>query len=153
MRGRFQDQGGLFSYIRPEERIPADHPLREIRKLVREVLIRMRAGHRSRRAPIGETQRTAVRIRSRSFERTSWNRLARHGVLLDIVWRRDRRKTPVSVLEALRSWRYAKAQPTAAVRRAQSRSAVTPVVTTGACIARLLRLLGHLLTRDARPRG
>ncbi len=38
MRGRFQDQGGLFSYIRPEERIPADHPLREIRKLVREVL-------------------------------------------------------------------------------------------------------------------
>src|SRR5882757_10300318 len=38
MRGRFQDQGGLFSYIRPEERIPADHPLREIRKLVGEVL-------------------------------------------------------------------------------------------------------------------
>src|SRR5256885_8497141 len=38
MRGRFRDQGGLFSYIRPEERIPADHPLREIRKLVREVL-------------------------------------------------------------------------------------------------------------------
>jgi transposase len=38
MRGRFQDQGGLFSYIRPEERIPTDHPLREIRKLVGEVL-------------------------------------------------------------------------------------------------------------------
>src|SRR5438034_1196339 len=38
MRGQFQDQGGFFSYIRPEERIPADHPLREIRKLVREVL-------------------------------------------------------------------------------------------------------------------
>src|SRR5712671_220068 len=38
MRGRFRDQGGLFSYIRPEERIPADHPLREIRKLVGEVL-------------------------------------------------------------------------------------------------------------------
>src|SRR5260370_16284048 len=38
MRGRFSDQGGLFSYIRPEDRIPADHPLREIRKLVREVL-------------------------------------------------------------------------------------------------------------------
>jgi transposase len=38
MRGRFRDQGGFFSYIRPEERIPADHPLREIRKLVREVL-------------------------------------------------------------------------------------------------------------------
>src|SRR5207248_10258052 len=38
MRGRFQDQGGLFSYIRPEERIPAVDPLREIRKHVREVL-------------------------------------------------------------------------------------------------------------------
>jgi hypothetical protein len=30
--------------------------------------------------------------RSGPFERTSWNRLARHGVLLDIVWRRDRRE-------------------------------------------------------------
>ena len=38
MRGRFQDQGGMFSYIHPEKRIPADHPLRKIRELVREVL-------------------------------------------------------------------------------------------------------------------
>jgi transposase len=38
MRGRFQDQGGLFSYIDPEERIPAGHPLRAVRALVREVL-------------------------------------------------------------------------------------------------------------------
>src|SRR5262249_6863358 len=38
MRGEFQDQGGLFSYIRPEERIPADHPLRQVRDLVREIL-------------------------------------------------------------------------------------------------------------------
>ena len=38
MRGRFQDQGGLFSYISPEERVPARHPLRKIRALVREVL-------------------------------------------------------------------------------------------------------------------
>lgn len=28
----------MFSYIQPEERIPADHPLRNIRELVREVL-------------------------------------------------------------------------------------------------------------------
>ncbi len=41
MRGRFQDQGGLFSYISPEERVPADHPLRKIRELVREVLDEM----------------------------------------------------------------------------------------------------------------
>ena len=38
MRGRFFDQGGMFSYIRPEQRIRADHPLRKVRELVREVL-------------------------------------------------------------------------------------------------------------------
>jgi transposase len=38
MRGAFDDQGGLFSYLSPEHRVPARHPLRTIRKLVREVL-------------------------------------------------------------------------------------------------------------------
>jgi transposase len=38
MRGRFQDQSGLFSYLSPEKRVPAHHPLRKIRDLVREVL-------------------------------------------------------------------------------------------------------------------
>jgi transposase len=38
MRGRFQDQGGLFSYISPEQRVPANHPLRKIGELVRDVL-------------------------------------------------------------------------------------------------------------------
>jgi transposase len=38
MRGRFEDQGGMFSYVQPEERIPASHPLRKVRELVREVL-------------------------------------------------------------------------------------------------------------------
>ena len=38
MRGAFEDQDGLFSYILPEARIPASHPLRKIRELVREVL-------------------------------------------------------------------------------------------------------------------
>src|SRR5918993_1390799 len=38
MRGEFRDQGGLFSYIDPESRIPADHPLRQVRRLVRAVL-------------------------------------------------------------------------------------------------------------------
>ena len=32
------DQGGLFSYIAPEARVPANHPLRKIRELVRGVL-------------------------------------------------------------------------------------------------------------------
>src|SRR5450830_165559 len=38
MRGAFEDQGGLFSYISPEARVPMSHPLRKIRELVREVL-------------------------------------------------------------------------------------------------------------------
>jgi transposase len=38
MRGAFVDQGGLFSYIMPEARVPKNHPLRQIRELVREVL-------------------------------------------------------------------------------------------------------------------
>ena len=37
MRGPFDDQGQLFSYISPEQRVPAQHPLRTIRELVREV--------------------------------------------------------------------------------------------------------------------
>jgi hypothetical protein len=38
MRGKFVDQGGLFSYIAPDKRVPANHPLRKIRELVRDVL-------------------------------------------------------------------------------------------------------------------
>lgn len=38
MRGGFVDQGRLFSYISPEARVPASHPLRAIRALVRDVL-------------------------------------------------------------------------------------------------------------------
>ncbi|WP_245476641.1 transposase, partial [Bradyrhizobium sp. Leo170] len=38
MRGRFTDQSGLFSYIAPDKRVPANHPLRKVRELVRDVL-------------------------------------------------------------------------------------------------------------------
>src|SRR5438309_1102372 len=38
MRGRFVDQAKLFSYISPEARVPEQHPLRHIRKLVGAVL-------------------------------------------------------------------------------------------------------------------
>jgi transposase len=41
MRGVFQDQGGLFSYVSPESRVPAGHPLRKIRRLVRDVLLEL----------------------------------------------------------------------------------------------------------------
>ncbi len=38
MRRKFVDQGGLFSYVNPESRIPAGHPIRKIRELVGDVL-------------------------------------------------------------------------------------------------------------------
>jgi transposase len=41
MRGKDQQSDNLFSYIRLETRIPADHPLRPIRKLVDEALLKL----------------------------------------------------------------------------------------------------------------
>ena len=41
MRGRDDQPDGLFSYVRLEKRIPEDHPLRPIRKLVDDVLTQM----------------------------------------------------------------------------------------------------------------
>jgi hypothetical protein len=36
MRGQFSDQGRMFSYVSPEARVPAGHPLRAVRAMVRE---------------------------------------------------------------------------------------------------------------------
>src|SRR5271165_3070535 len=33
MRGQDKQQSGMFSYVSPEERVPADHPLRPIRAM------------------------------------------------------------------------------------------------------------------------
>ena len=41
MRGEDNKQEGMFSYVSPEKRVPADHPLRPIRKMVDEVLQEM----------------------------------------------------------------------------------------------------------------
>jgi len=41
MRGEDNKQEGMFSYVSPEKRVPADHPLRPIRKMVGEVLQEM----------------------------------------------------------------------------------------------------------------
>ena len=38
MRGSEENQGPLFSYVSLESRIPPEHPIRAIRKLVDEVL-------------------------------------------------------------------------------------------------------------------
>jgi transposase len=38
MRGGDRSEGGMWSYVMPEQRVPADHPLRPIRKMVNDVL-------------------------------------------------------------------------------------------------------------------
>jgi transposase len=38
MRGDDQQQNGMFSYISAEQRVPQDHPLRPLRKMVDEAL-------------------------------------------------------------------------------------------------------------------
>ena len=38
MRGQDTQQSAMFSYVSLEERIPADHPLRAMRKMVDEAL-------------------------------------------------------------------------------------------------------------------
>src|SRR5215213_4839820 len=41
MRGADEQPGSMFSYISPEERVPADHPLRTIRRLTDRALERL----------------------------------------------------------------------------------------------------------------
>src|SRR5215471_10487431 len=41
MRGSDSKQDDMFSYLSPERRVPADHPLRQIRPLVDQILKEM----------------------------------------------------------------------------------------------------------------
>ncbi len=41
MRGDHEQQAGMYSYISPEQRVPADHPLRPIRKMTEEIFKRL----------------------------------------------------------------------------------------------------------------
>src|ERR1022692_4439068 len=41
MRGDDNQQEGMFSYVSPEKRVPTDHPLRPVRRMVDEILKEM----------------------------------------------------------------------------------------------------------------
>ena len=41
MRGDDLHQAEMFSYISPEQRVPRDHPIRPIRKMVDEILVEL----------------------------------------------------------------------------------------------------------------
>lgn len=62
MRGRDDKQVSAFSYLGAEERIPADHPLRAIRRLVDEVLTGM---SKEFDAVYAESGRASIRARRR----------------------------------------------------------------------------------------
>lgn len=53
MRGSDANQTGMFSYISPEMRVPADHPLRPILKMVNEALRQLSARFAGLYAPVG----------------------------------------------------------------------------------------------------
>jgi transposase len=54
MRGTDQKQEAMFSYISPERRVPADHPLRPIREMVDAVLKEMLPRFARLYAPVGQ---------------------------------------------------------------------------------------------------
>src|SRR5437763_616914 len=103
MRGRFQDQGGLFSYIRPEERIPADHPLREIRKLAREVM-EAGASHKSCRPKDGSDHGDARTFTARGVRTT---RIKPQAPRRPSSTAKRPGAKPSSAIGAMRSWRTA----------------------------------------------
>src|ERR1700681_4169492 len=43
MRGDHEHQAGMYSYISPEQRVPADHPLRPMRKMTDEIFKQLSA--------------------------------------------------------------------------------------------------------------
>src|SRR5579863_4777611 len=53
MRGSDANQTGMFSYISPEMRVPADHPLRPILRMVNEALRQLSARFAGLYAPVG----------------------------------------------------------------------------------------------------
>ena len=53
MRGEDQKQDAMFSYVSPEKRVPADHPLRAIRAMVDQVLKEMSPRLARRYAKVG----------------------------------------------------------------------------------------------------
>ena len=53
MRGDDPKQGGVFSYISPEARVPKDHPLRPIRTMTDQVLMELSPRFETLYSPLG----------------------------------------------------------------------------------------------------
>jgi len=53
MRGDDRQQAGMWSYISPEQRVPADHPLRPVRAMVDTILAELSPAFAQLYSPIG----------------------------------------------------------------------------------------------------
>jgi hypothetical protein len=60
MRGQQERSGSLFSYVSIEERIPASHPLRRIRKLADHALDRLNPTFCDGSAPLSGVTREVL---------------------------------------------------------------------------------------------
>lgn len=103
MRGDDQQQAGMFSYISPEQRVPADHPLRPIRKMTDEIFKQLSPRFAGLYARVGRPSIApekllralllqvlySVRSERMLMEQLSYNMLFRWFVGLnmdDVVW-------------------------------------------------------------------
>jgi len=66
MRGEDEKQDAVFSYVSPEKRVPADHPLRPIRAMVEQVLKEMSPRFARRYAKTGRPSIALERFAARS---------------------------------------------------------------------------------------
>lgn len=62
MRGDDRQPDAMFSYVSPEQRVPPDHPLRAIRRLVDDVLREMSAEFDGLYARVGRPSVTPERL-------------------------------------------------------------------------------------------
>jgi hypothetical protein len=80
MRGDDNQQGGMFSYISPEKRVPTDHPLRPIGKMVDEVRRwpRSQRSASKARCPFSKNGRCKPPTRTRSTSARGCPKLAKN---------------------------------------------------------------------------
>jgi hypothetical protein len=86
MRGSDERSGELFSYVDLEERVPAKHPLRLIRRIVNEVLVALDSEFTKMRRPRGLASEPAQycprqpkSIPSHEQQYCLWDRCAHQG--------------------------------------------------------------------------
>jgi hypothetical protein len=60
VRGDDEQSGHLFSYLSPEQRVPADHPLRAIRTMTDEALRRLSDSRLCTRRAAGRRSRPSI---------------------------------------------------------------------------------------------